>query len=177
MEKVEFPLPTLSSSGAYQDNVVSNLLTGVGGWNSGGHPIQWFEIDFKREVEVASLVLVTEQLPSPCWTEHVVTGGSEDNPTLVLCEFKGETKTRQILSATDLRACVRYLRVTTTKSLSWVAWHKMLVDYKVMHQLGTKLDQVIAENNANNNNELAVEVEAGRKRSHYGGGNRRRSLR
>uniref|UniRef100_D8P2W1 Rhs-related protein (Partial sequence internal) n=1 Tax=Ralstonia solanacearum CFBP2957 TaxID=859656 RepID=D8P2W1_RALSL len=69
--------------------------------------------------------IVVSQSPAG-QTTHVVTGGMNPAPTSVLQTLSGNTSDGQWLEATlDGSVSVRYIRITTTSSPSWVSWHEL----------------------------------------------------
>jgi hypothetical protein len=122
---VHVSYPKVYASHHWEDNVPQNLLDNKNGkgWNSGGHAPQWIEYDFGESIPIASIALLVDQLPNGR-THHIITGGDDPNPRQVLNELIGHTEAHQVLRA-HLNTNVRYLRVATRSSPSWVAWAKI----------------------------------------------------
>ena len=94
-------------------------------WNAGAHPTQWIEIDLGKESTVVGIRLLTAQSPVGD-TTHVVLF-SNDGSEIADSTFSGYTENKQWLEAwfdVPLHG-VKTLRVTTTESLSWVAWFEI----------------------------------------------------
>jgi len=97
-------------------------------WSAGGHPTQWIEVDLGAAFALDRVSLRTAQSPAGA-TTHRVWGRARDEPLRRLGEFKSETSDDQLLelsSAADWPV-VRYLRIETTESPSWVAWREIEV--------------------------------------------------
>lgn len=92
---------------------------------SGSGAPQWIELDLGAEVDVERLVLWVDQDPGG-FTDHRVLGGLEPDPTDELARLSGDTDWGQRLEV-EIGRTVRYLRVETVASPSWVAWLEILV--------------------------------------------------
>ena len=89
-------------------------------------PTQWVEVDLGAPTVLRSIRLLTGQSPD-VQTTHVVTGGVDPAPTNVLQTFSGVTTNSQWLEfkPNSPSPPVRYIRITTTVSPSWVAWREL----------------------------------------------------
>ena len=104
---------------------VADGVSDSGGWVSGSGAPQWIELDLGVEVDVERLVLWVDQDPGG-FTDHRVLGGLEPDPTDELARLSGDTDWGQRLQV-EIGRTVRYLRVETVTSPSWVAWLEILV--------------------------------------------------
>jgi hypothetical protein len=98
-------------------------------WNSGRWPPAWIEIDLGRAVAVTEIRLTVAQSPVGV-TEHRIWGRAVDAGELVLLgTLSGQTTDSQSLRLTSPGTwpAVRWLRVETTASPSWVAWREIEV--------------------------------------------------
>ena len=97
-------------------------------WNSGNYPPQWIEVDLGSVRNVAEVDLGITQLPD-CQTLHRVLGRSNTSEAYTLLrEFNGYTVDQQVLSAVFSPVQqLRYVRVETTSSCSWVGWREISV--------------------------------------------------
>ncbi len=97
-------------------------------WISGSHPQQWIEIDPGAAFDVEKLVLVPAQDPAGA-TVHRVFGGLQSGEAQLLYIFRGETSDGTPLEVSPIGSwgSVRYLRIETTESPSWVAWREIAV--------------------------------------------------
>ncbi len=96
-------------------------------WNSGDYAPQWIEIDLGTPQAVGQISLLTAQLP-PGDTLHRVLGKARPgDPYQLLHEFEGFTTDAQWLDYSPPTPWedVRFLRVETTMSPSWVAWREI----------------------------------------------------
>jgi hypothetical protein len=100
-------------------------------WNSGADPPQWLEIDLGQAATVAAVKLVVAQFPAEGATEHRVwTRGPGAADGYVLRQtLAGTTRDGELLDARSGApwAGVRYVRIETTASPSWVAWREVQV--------------------------------------------------
>jgi len=97
-------------------------------WNSGDYPPQWIELDLGTVRTVGEIDLGITQLPD-CLTAHRLYGrASTADPWTLLHEFNGFTVDQQQLQyLAPVPQQIRYVRVETTSSLSWVAWREIAV--------------------------------------------------
>ncbi len=89
-------------------------------WTSGAGPPQWVELDLGQPVAVDRLRLLVDQYPSGR-SVHQIFGGDQSDPSEMLVEVSGETEWGQLLEV-DIGQTVRYLRILTVESPSWVSW-------------------------------------------------------
>jgi predicted amidohydrolase YtcJ len=99
-------------------------------WSAGAHPPQWVEIDLQAAYTVENIKLVVEQSPSGD-THHLIRGkGAEPGGEYVdLHEFARFTRAGDVLSYTPPEPWrgIRYVRVETVESPSWVSWREIEV--------------------------------------------------
>ncbi|HEX6139104.1 MAG TPA: discoidin domain-containing protein, partial [Candidatus Limnocylindria bacterium] len=98
-------------------------------WNSGAYAFGWIEVDLGKVVAVSELRLITAQSPSG-WTEHHVYGRATiDGEQVEIARCGGLTSDNSALALpVDASApAVRYVRVVTVASPSWVAWREIQV--------------------------------------------------
>jgi predicted amidohydrolase YtcJ len=97
-------------------------------WNSGSDPEQWIQIDLGKLTTVTAIHLVITQDPAG-ETLHQIWGGADANGLTLLHEFKGFTQepgTLEFKPSTPLTN-IRYVKIVTTQSPSWVAWREIEV--------------------------------------------------
>jgi WD40 repeat protein len=97
-------------------------------WGSGDYARQWVEIDLGSRKRVRRIELFAAQTPAGA-TTHVVLGRNRGGPWRTLATLRGQTFDGQVLVhafAGNLRP-VRWIRVTTVRSPSWVAWKEIRV--------------------------------------------------
>jgi predicted amidohydrolase YtcJ len=92
----------------------------VTGWGAGADPEQWIEVDLGQERELRCVRLLVDQFPAGR-TLHRVSGGAHPGPGAELGVIDSVTDIGQWLELTG-QWRVRYLRITTVRSPSWVAW-------------------------------------------------------
>ncbi|MBM2843958.1 MAG: type protein, partial [Anaerolineales bacterium] len=97
-------------------------------WSAGGHPTQWIEIDLGETFDIDRVVLTVAQDPEGV-TAHQVSGRGESGAYRLLHQSRGQTTDGQQLevSSSAAWAGVRYLKIETTESPSWVAWREIEV--------------------------------------------------
>jgi len=96
-------------------------------WNAGDFPPQWIEVDLGAPHAIGEISLSITQLPDG-FTVHGVYGKpSPDASYTLLHEFAGFTLDLQVLRFTLPLAApnIRFLRIETTQSPSWVAWREI----------------------------------------------------
>jgi hypothetical protein len=97
-------------------------------WNSGQFSPAWIELDLGVAVPVSKVRLLVRQTPDGA-THHILYGGLTPNPTNPLVSFYDVTYRGAWLTYIPATADpdVRYLRVETIGSPSWVAWEEIEV--------------------------------------------------
>ena len=93
-------------------------------WGSGGGPPQWLEIDLESSHDIKRITLVVAQFPKGN-TEHRILTGHTVNDLTELTAISGETDDGDRLEWTGARSNVRYVRIETTSSPSWVSWKEV----------------------------------------------------
>jgi len=104
----------------------SALLSG-GGWNSGTFPEGWWQVDLGQVVNLYSITLITSQDPPGNTVHTIYTGTGALSP---LYTFSAYTYDSQTLSTPvyPVGTLVRYIRIVTPSSPSWVAWNSVVVN-------------------------------------------------
>lgn len=91
-------------------------------WNSGGPAPAWIQLDLNRDVVPSRVRLYTEQYP-PGNVSHNITGVLSNGATVNLGGYSGYMSNSVWLEINiPYSIPVRYLRITTSQSSSWVAW-------------------------------------------------------
>jgi F5/8 type C domain. len=90
------------------------------------HPEQWIQIDLGAPRALTAIRLVTSQYPAGQTVHEVWVGEIEASLRLVHV-FKGATDGGQELRYAHAtpEANVRFIRIVTTESPSWVAWREI----------------------------------------------------
>ena len=91
-------------------------------------PPQWIEVDLGSVRPVGEIALGITQL-SDCFTVHRLLGrATTSQPYTLLRELSGYTTDQQILPyVAGGPLALRYVRVETTTSCSWVGWREIEV--------------------------------------------------
>lgn len=120
--------PTTASD-SVAENPPSMAVDRVPGtyWNSGDYAPQWVEIDLGSPQAIGSISLLTAQLPDGDTVHRVLGKASAGDPYRLLHTFAGFTADGQWLRRSPVRPWedIRFLRVQTTASPSWVAWKEI----------------------------------------------------
>jgi hypothetical protein len=120
---------TVTASNEYPGNPASLAVDGNwwSYWSSGGFPPQWIEVDLGAVQSVGEIDLGITQLPD-CATDHVLYGrASTSDPYTLLHEFVGFTVDQQVLQYSTTPQELRYIKVETVSSCSWVGWREIEV--------------------------------------------------
>lgn len=98
-------------------------------WIAGQFAPQWIEIDLGVPVAIAAIRLGIAQTPREGETVHAVLGRSAGDSYRELHVFTGRTTDGEVLEFVPPApwAEVRYLRIETRASPSWVAWREVEV--------------------------------------------------
>jgi hypothetical protein len=98
-------------------------------WIAGGFAPQWIEIDLGAPTQVEAIRLGVAQTPREGETIHAVLGRSPEGFYHELHVFRGRTTDGELLEYVPPTpwADVRYLRIETRASPSWVAWREVEV--------------------------------------------------
>jgi len=92
-------------------------------WSSGMYAPGWIQLDLGQPTAITRVRLFTAQNP-PGPTTHQIVGGLTPGSLAPLGTLEGETADSQWLEL-QTNVSVRYLRVVTTKSPSWVGWREI----------------------------------------------------
>ena len=94
-------------------------------WSSGADAPQWIELDLGAPTDVDLIRLLVSQYPGGV-TSHEVYAGAHEDPGRFIVTIAGDTNDRDRLEV-EIGATVRYIRILTTSSPSWVAWFEIEV--------------------------------------------------
>jgi len=122
---------TVTASSSLPDSPPGNALDGniETLWSSGSSAPQWIQIDLGKATVVSAIRLVISQYPEGNTIHQIWVGADANNLTLVH-EFKGFTKdpdTLEFVPSVPLTN-IRYVKIVTTQSPSWVAWREIEVN-------------------------------------------------
>jgi hypothetical protein len=99
-------------------------------WGSGEHAPQWLEIDMGGNYVVSVIRLLPSQTPDGVTVHDVYIRGTATNDEyLLLHTFDGPTSDSKWLTYAPPEPIrgVRYVRVETASSPSWVSWREIEV--------------------------------------------------
>ena len=96
-------------------------------WNAGAFGPQWIQLDLGRQYTVAKVRLATAQSPAGR-TVHQIYGGPTPDSLTPIATLDDVTRDGQWLEMSCSASRVRYLKVSTTVSPSWVGWREIQVD-------------------------------------------------
>lgn len=97
-------------------------------WNSGGGPTQWIEIDLGAEYIINEIRLTVSQFPEG-QTVHQIKGRGAGGQFILLHIFDGFTRDGEelVFKPDGAITGIRYIRIETTVSPSWVSWREVEV--------------------------------------------------
>lgn len=95
-------------------------------WGTGEHAPQWIQMDLQSLATMTGIRLTIAQYPDGDTTHQVFAGASSSDLELVH-EFSGSTSDNQTLEFTFAEPLtgIRYVRILTTESPSWVSWKEI----------------------------------------------------
>lgn len=121
---------SVRASGVLEGEPAENAVNGTAAdrWGAGAPPTQWIEIDLGAPERVRAIRLTTSQSPEGR-TVHQIWGGPSADSLTLLHTFDRRTEDFDVLEYEPeaVQSGVRYLRVVTTVSPSWVAWREIEV--------------------------------------------------
>lgn len=95
-------------------------------WNSGQKAPGWVEFDLGKSYNLTHMKLLPYQVPTPANTRHKVYVGSSREDLKLATELNSETKHHVWTDDVAVnKKNVRFVRVETVDSPSWVAWSGM----------------------------------------------------
>ncbi|MCC6299187.1 MAG: amidohydrolase family protein [Anaerolineales bacterium] len=95
-------------------------------WSSGAGSEQWIQIDLGETSAVSAVRLTVSQYPEG-QTVHQIWAGADSNNLTLVHEFNGITRDSDALEFTFPTPLtdIRFIRILTTQSPSWVAWREI----------------------------------------------------
>jgi hypothetical protein len=119
-------LVTASSSTA--DSTPANVIDGdiESIWNAGAGPEQWIQIDTGSPRSLRAIRLAVSQYPEG-ETVHQIWVGADAVSMFQVHEFAGFTRDSDVLEfiADGPLENIRFIKIVTTQSSSWVAWREI----------------------------------------------------
>ena len=118
----------VNASKTYQKNVPEYAIDETTRpWNSGGVPPQWIELDLQTPDSVQIIRLIVSQYPAG-QTHHQIWVRGENEEYRLFTELRGRTKDRDVLEIpTPGLTMIRYVKILTLQSPSWVGWREVEV--------------------------------------------------
>ena len=97
-------------------------------WSAGSGAEQWIQIDLGKPTSVKMVRLVISQYPEG-QTDHQLWAGASPDRLTMIHEFKGYTKDPDVLeySPPSPLIDIRFIKLVTIQSPSWVAWREIEV--------------------------------------------------
>ncbi|MBE0685959.1 MAG: cellulase family glycosylhydrolase [Anaerolineaceae bacterium] len=121
---------SVSASKSLQSNPASLVVDGTAEdwWGAGDFAPQWIEIDLGEPMAIGAVRLVVSQSPAGI-TRHQLWGGPSRADLQLLYTFEEETSDLQTLEyyVDEAIQNIRYLRVKTVLSPSWIGWREIEV--------------------------------------------------
>jgi hypothetical protein len=122
-----YPSAVTASSSATTDppsRVIDGDLSTT--WNAGGFAPRWIQLDLGQQYAISKVRLNVAQTPAG-HTTHQVYGGSTPNNLSLIGTLDGMTQDGQWLELVSSANNIRYLRISTVASPSWVSWSEIQV--------------------------------------------------
>lgn len=120
----------VSASRSLESNPAAFAVDGTANdwWGSGAFAPQWIEIDLGEPTTIGLIRLVTSQSPAGN-TRHQIWVGLNWDSLFLLHTFEGYTRDQQVFEFRPEAPVknVRYVRVMTRQSPSWVSWREIEV--------------------------------------------------
>ena len=117
------------TASASLDGPAANAVDGLmaNRWGAGAYPPQWIEIDLGAPVTIGKVRLYVAQTPEGATTHRVEGRATTGDVWALLHEFTGSTHDNGVLEHIPGSPWtnVRYVRVNTTASVSWVSWREI----------------------------------------------------
>jgi hypothetical protein len=95
-------------------------------WNAGVFAPAWIQLDLGKPASISKVRLNLSQVPAGPST-HEISGGPTPEALTPIGTLDGITADNQWLELVAPATNVRYLKITTTKSPSWVSWREIEV--------------------------------------------------
>lgn len=95
-------------------------------WAAGDHAPQWVQLDLGQPESISKVRLNVNQTPAGP-TKHEIYGGPSPDQLTLLGTLEGVTTDKQWIELNASGANVRYVKISTVKSPSWVSWREIEV--------------------------------------------------
>jgi len=134
-DPIQLPAYGVTASATYSGSSPGYAMDGSSStlWNSGGFGPQWIQIDLGKTAAIRKIKLQVAQSPSGN-TVHEIAVGQNPNSLTKVDTLRLYTSDGQWIESKDLAGDggnVRYIRVTTTSSPSWIAWKEIQIQQGV----------------------------------------------
>lgn len=121
----------VAASGTLGDHVGSKAVDGLGvtGWNSGSGPPGTIQVDLGSGKKIHEIRLLVEQDPAGQTTHQIQVRNAVGTQFITVATLSGATQPEQWLRwfpGSPLTG-IRWVRIVTTASPSWVAWGEVQV--------------------------------------------------
>ena len=118
--------PSAGTDVAQYDSLVGRSQSTY--WNSGGSAPQWVQLQLPGAYTISTICLWVAQLPNGN-TIHQISVGPTAGSLSVVTTLNGYTYSGQWINITynPWLSNVRFIRVDSLSSPSWIAWQKCLV--------------------------------------------------
>jgi len=93
-------------------------------WSAGGPAPSWIQLDLGQPVTISKVRLNVSQTP-PGATTHEISGGPTPDSLTLIGTLDGNTTEDQWLELNQPANNVRYVKIETLKSPSWVSWREI----------------------------------------------------
>jgi hypothetical protein len=119
----------VTASQSLAEEPASNAVDGSPAqWGSGGDAPQWIEIDLGATTPVAEIRLTVAQWPGGTTVHRIRWAGDDHSFAAGPATLEGETEDGDVIGHRwDPPVPMRYIRIETVSSPSWVSWHEVEV--------------------------------------------------
>jgi hypothetical protein len=95
-------------------------------WSAGAYAPQWIQLDLGEPVDISGLRLKVAQTPAGATVHQIYAGPTPENMTLV-ATLEANAQESQWIETKAAAKNVRYVKISTEKSPSWIAWREIEV--------------------------------------------------
>jgi F5/8 type C domain len=124
------PAVVITASDTYPNHTPSMAADGnvTTSWNAGDYAPQWIRFDLLKPHDLVHVRLLVKQAPHTGVTDHRVYGSYNGTKYTLLGGFSDTTRNSQWLQLDTPARGIRYIKVETTKSPSWVGWSEIQIN-------------------------------------------------
>jgi hypothetical protein len=124
----QIPVKDVTASRTIDEMVPPRVLDGdtATHWGAGSHPPQWIQLDLGEETSISEVRLCISQTPDGPTTHEVYAGATPEQLKLI-GTLAATTQDNQWIELSASANNVRYVKILTVNSPSWVGWREIEV--------------------------------------------------